>query len=202
MPDMGWLLPLWWGGNRRPRPPPSTSALPTPSPAGTGRRSGLWDSRDRRTRKRSRPRVAATSAAPTNGTCIRRGGARGGAEYPLEAGVGSGGAQQPLSLHPLDVGARRAPSDASPPRGGTCIRSLTRLPSYQKWKQKQKIDDRDSEDEGTSHQRGPERRGGKRGRGQGNGPQSSLASGPFDHPGTWFSLVGLSPSAVPGCRGI
>ena len=45
--------------------------------------------------------------------------------------------------------------------------SLTWLPSYKKWKQKQKIDDRDSEEEGTSDRRGPERRGWKRGRGQG-----------------------------------
>uniref|UniRef100_A0A8C9UT58 ATP-dependent RNA helicase DDX54 n=1 Tax=Spermophilus dauricus TaxID=99837 RepID=A0A8C9UT58_SPEDA len=45
--------------------------------------------------------------------------------------------------------------------------SLTCLPSYQKWKQKQKIDDRDSEEEGTFDGRGPSRRGGKRGRGQG-----------------------------------
>uniref|UniRef100_A0A8C9KFD3 RNA helicase n=1 Tax=Panthera tigris altaica TaxID=74533 RepID=A0A8C9KFD3_PANTA len=45
--------------------------------------------------------------------------------------------------------------------------SLTPFPSYRKWKQKQKVDDRDSEDEGASQQRGPERRGGKRGRGQG-----------------------------------
>ena len=43
-------------------------------------------------------------------------------------------------------------------------------PSYQKWKQKQKIDDRDSEEEGTSDRRGPEQRGGKRGRGQGKSP--------------------------------
>lgn len=45
--------------------------------------------------------------------------------------------------------------------------SLMQPPSYQKWKQKQKIDDRDSEEEGTFDRRGPERRGGKRGRGQG-----------------------------------
>ncbi|KAM9621653.1 ATP-dependent RNA helicase DDX54 [Trichechus inunguis] len=38
---------------------------------------------------------------------------------------------------------------------------------YQKWKQKQKIDDRDSEEEGPSERRGPERRGGKWGRGRG-----------------------------------
>lgn len=44
---------------------------------------------------------------------------------------------------------------------------LNTLPSYQKWKQKQKIDDRDSEEEGPSDRRGPERRGWKRGRGQG-----------------------------------
>uniref|UniRef100_G3TX50 RNA helicase n=1 Tax=Loxodonta africana TaxID=9785 RepID=G3TX50_LOXAF len=38
---------------------------------------------------------------------------------------------------------------------------------YQKWKQKQKIDDRDSEEEGPSERRGPERRGGKWGHGRG-----------------------------------
>lgn len=50
---------------------------------------------------------------------------------------------------------------------GRYVSSSYKRDLYQKWKQKQKIDDRDSEDEGTSHQRGPERRGGKRGRGQG-----------------------------------
>nr|XP_045743552.1 ATP-dependent RNA helicase DDX54 isoform X2 [Mirounga angustirostris] len=50
---------------------------------------------------------------------------------------------------------------------GRYISSSYKRDLYQKWKQKQKIDDRDSGDEGTSHQRGPERRGGKRGRGQG-----------------------------------
>uniref|UniRef100_A0A8C0RU23 ATP-dependent RNA helicase DDX54 n=1 Tax=Canis lupus familiaris TaxID=9615 RepID=A0A8C0RU23_CANLF len=50
---------------------------------------------------------------------------------------------------------------------GRYISSSYKRDLYQKWKQKQKIDDRDSEEEGTSHQRGPERRGGKRGRGQG-----------------------------------
>ncbi|XP_027432907.2 ATP-dependent RNA helicase DDX54 isoform X1 [Zalophus californianus] len=50
---------------------------------------------------------------------------------------------------------------------GHYVSSSYKRDLYQKWKQKQKIDDRDSEDEGTSHQRGPERRGGKRGRGQG-----------------------------------
>ncbi|XP_025874642.2 ATP-dependent RNA helicase DDX54 [Vulpes vulpes] len=50
---------------------------------------------------------------------------------------------------------------------GCYISSSYKRDLYQKWKQKQKIDDRDSEEEGTSHQRGPERRGGKRGRGQG-----------------------------------
>ncbi|XP_004753336.1 ATP-dependent RNA helicase DDX54 isoform X1 [Mustela putorius furo] len=49
---------------------------------------------------------------------------------------------------------------------GRYISSSYKRDLYQKWKQKQKIDDRDSEDEGTSQQRGPERRGGKRGRGQ------------------------------------
>ena len=48
--------------------------------------------------------------------------------------------------------------------------SLMQPPSYQKWKQKQKLDDRDSEEEGTFDRRGPERRGGKRGRGQGESP--------------------------------
>lgn len=45
--------------------------------------------------------------------------------------------------------------------------SLTRLPSYQKWKQKQKIDDRDSEEEGASNLQRPARRGGRWGQGQG-----------------------------------
>lgn len=45
---------------------------------------------------------------------------------------------------------------------------LDKALSYQKWKQKQKIDDRDSEEEGLSSQRGPgPRRGGKRGHSQG-----------------------------------
>uniref|UniRef100_A0A8C8XKG7 RNA helicase n=1 Tax=Panthera leo TaxID=9689 RepID=A0A8C8XKG7_PANLE len=50
---------------------------------------------------------------------------------------------------------------------GHYISSSYKRDLYRKWKQKQKVDDRDSEDEGTSQQRGPERRGGKRGRGQG-----------------------------------
>lgn len=50
---------------------------------------------------------------------------------------------------------------------GRYISSSYKRDLYQKWKQKQKIDDRDSEEEGTSDQRGPARRGGKRGRGQG-----------------------------------
>ncbi|XP_025789421.1 ATP-dependent RNA helicase DDX54 [Puma concolor] len=50
---------------------------------------------------------------------------------------------------------------------GHYISSSYKRDLYRKWKQKQKVDDRDSEDEGASQQRGPERRGGKRGRGQG-----------------------------------
>ncbi|XP_016012984.2 ATP-dependent RNA helicase DDX54 [Rousettus aegyptiacus] len=50
---------------------------------------------------------------------------------------------------------------------GRYISSSYKRDLYQKWKQKQKIDDRDSEEEGSSHRRGPEGRGGKRGRGQG-----------------------------------
>lgn len=54
------------------------AASSAPPPAGTGRRSGLWASQDRRTRRRSRPRVAATSAVHTSGTCIQEGGAGAG----------------------------------------------------------------------------------------------------------------------------
>ncbi|XP_048198863.1 ATP-dependent RNA helicase DDX54 [Perognathus longimembris pacificus] len=50
---------------------------------------------------------------------------------------------------------------------GRFISSSYKRDLYQKWKQKQKIDDRDSEEEGTSEQRGPARRGGRRGRSQG-----------------------------------
>nr|XP_044988398.1 ATP-dependent RNA helicase DDX54 [Jaculus jaculus] len=50
---------------------------------------------------------------------------------------------------------------------GSYISSSYKRDLYQKWKQKQKIDDRDSEEEGTSNHRDPVRRGGKRGRGQG-----------------------------------
>ncbi|KAF0872106.1 ATP-dependent RNA helicase DDX54 [Crocuta crocuta] len=50
---------------------------------------------------------------------------------------------------------------------GRYISSSYKGDLYQKWKKKQKIDDRDSDDEGASHPRGAERRGGKRGRGQG-----------------------------------
>lgn len=50
---------------------------------------------------------------------------------------------------------------------GRYISSSYKRDLYQKWKQKQKIDDRDSEEEGASDRRGPERRRGKRGRGQG-----------------------------------
>lgn len=98
---------------------------------------------------------------------------------PISAGGGSGPAPRPLE------------SRASWSRAA----SLTRLPSYQKWKQKQKIDDRDSEDEGTSHQRGPERRGGKRGRGQGRMVLKTGCQVVHLISITWFSLAGLSPSA-------
>ncbi|XP_047416545.1 ATP-dependent RNA helicase DDX54 isoform X1 [Sciurus carolinensis] len=50
---------------------------------------------------------------------------------------------------------------------GRYISSSYKRDLYQKWKQKQKIDDRDSEEEGTFDRRGPARRGGKRGRGPG-----------------------------------
>ncbi|KAM6165557.1 ATP-dependent RNA helicase DDX54 isoform 2-T2 [Erethizon dorsatum] len=50
---------------------------------------------------------------------------------------------------------------------GRYISSSYKRDLYQKWKQKQKIDDRDSEEEGPSDRGGPPRRGGKRGRGQG-----------------------------------
>lgn len=50
---------------------------------------------------------------------------------------------------------------------GRYISSSYKRDLYQKWKQKQKIDDRDSEDEGAADRRGPERTGRKRGRGQG-----------------------------------
>jgi ATP-dependent RNA helicase DDX54/DBP10 len=49
---------------------------------------------------------------------------------------------------------------------GRYISSSYKRDLYQKWKQKQKIDDRDSEEEGTSGQRGPMRRSGRQGRGQ------------------------------------
>ncbi|KAK1328666.1 hypothetical protein QTO34_012240 [Cnephaeus nilssonii] len=42
---------------------------------------------------------------------------------------------------------------------GRYISSSYKRDLYQKWKQKQKIDDRDSEEEGASDRRGPERRG-------------------------------------------
>ncbi|ERE75242.1 ATP-dependent RNA helicase DDX54 isoform 1 [Cricetulus griseus] len=58
------------------------------------------------------------------------------------------------------------------------VHFLNEALSYQKWKQKQKIDDRDSEDEGSFNQRGPgPRRGGKRGRSQG-GQGASLPRAP------------------------
>ncbi|XP_049644734.1 ATP-dependent RNA helicase DDX54 [Suncus etruscus] len=50
---------------------------------------------------------------------------------------------------------------------GRFISSSYKRDLYQKWKQKQKINDRDSEDEGPSNHRAPERRGGRWGRGQG-----------------------------------
>ncbi|XP_054952182.1 ATP-dependent RNA helicase DDX54 isoform X4 [Pan paniscus] len=50
---------------------------------------------------------------------------------------------------------------------GRYISSSYKRDLYQKWKQKQKIDDRDSDEEGASDRRGPERRGGKRDRGRG-----------------------------------
>ncbi|KAM4827340.1 ATP-dependent RNA helicase DDX54 isoform 2-T2 [Thomomys bottae] len=59
---------------------------------------------------------------------------------------------------------------------GRFISSSYKRDLYQKWKQKQKIDDRDSEEEGTSDQRGPARRGGRRGRSQGV-PQPSGGPG-------------------------
>uniref|UniRef100_A0A667H4W4 ATP-dependent RNA helicase DDX54 n=1 Tax=Lynx canadensis TaxID=61383 RepID=A0A667H4W4_LYNCA len=60
---------------------------------------------------------------------------------------------------------------------GHYISSSYKRDLYRKWKQKQKVDDRDSEDEGASQQRGPERRGGKRGRGQGTS-QPRTPAGP------------------------
>ncbi|XP_062942478.1 ATP-dependent RNA helicase DDX54 isoform X1 [Cynocephalus volans] len=45
---------------------------------------------------------------------------------------------------------------------GFYVSSSYKRDLYQKWKQKQKIDDRDSEEEGASDHRGPPRRGGKR----------------------------------------
>lgn len=50
---------------------------------------------------------------------------------------------------------------------GRYISSSYKRDLYQKWKKKQKIDDRDSEEEGASDRRGPDRRRGKWGRGQG-----------------------------------
>ncbi|KAM8817047.1 ATP-dependent RNA helicase DDX54 [Rhynchonycteris naso] len=54
---------------------------------------------------------------------------------------------------------------------GRYISSSYKRDLYQKWKQKQKIDDRDFEEEGASAWQGPERRGWKRGRGQGASQQ-------------------------------
>lgn len=195
---------------------------PASSPAGTGRRSGLWDSRDRRTRRRSRPKVAATSAAPISGTCILRGGAR----WLLPRSPMWGGAKR-LPWFPAEFGG----TVHAPLIGGACLlegggafwqpgapqgfripraASLTQLPSYQKWKQKQKIDDRDSEEEGSSHRRGPEGRGGKRGRGQGRLlPQMQVGKWCVRSPGTWSSDLPAAacspcpqrgPAARPGSR--
>ncbi|KAI5277403.1 ATP-dependent RNA helicase DDX54 [Manis pentadactyla] len=50
---------------------------------------------------------------------------------------------------------------------GRYISSSYKRDLYQKWKQKQKIDDRDSEEEGASNLHRPARRGGRWGRGQG-----------------------------------
>ncbi|KAM5238609.1 ATP-dependent RNA helicase DDX54 isoform 2-T2 [Ctenodactylus gundi] len=50
---------------------------------------------------------------------------------------------------------------------GHYVSSSYKRDLYQKWKQKQKIDDRDSEEEGPSSRGGPARRGGPRGRGPG-----------------------------------
>ncbi|XP_053443868.1 ATP-dependent RNA helicase DDX54 isoform X1 [Nycticebus coucang] len=63
---------------------------------------------------------------------------------------------------------------------GSFISSSYKRDLYQKWKQKQKIDDRDSEEEGVSDRRGPERRGGKRGRGQGSS-QPRIPGTPAGH---------------------
>ncbi|XP_051017555.1 ATP-dependent RNA helicase DDX54 isoform X2 [Acomys russatus] len=61
---------------------------------------------------------------------------------------------------------------------GRYINSSYKRDLYQKWKQKQKIDDQDSEEEGPSNQRGPgPRRAGKRGRSQG-GSQPRAPSAP------------------------
>ncbi|XP_006874085.1 PREDICTED: ATP-dependent RNA helicase DDX54 isoform X1 [Chrysochloris asiatica] len=59
---------------------------------------------------------------------------------------------------------------------GSYISSSYKRDLYQKWKQKQKIDDRDSEEEGPSERRGPPRRGGKWHQGQ--GASQPRASGP------------------------
>ncbi|KAM6155282.1 ATP-dependent RNA helicase DDX54 [Rhynchocyon petersi] len=50
---------------------------------------------------------------------------------------------------------------------GSYVSSSYKRDLYQKWKQKQKIDDRDMEEEGPAERQGPERRGGKWGRGRG-----------------------------------
>uniref|UniRef100_A0A8D2D0K2 ATP-dependent RNA helicase DDX54 n=1 Tax=Sciurus vulgaris TaxID=55149 RepID=A0A8D2D0K2_SCIVU len=61
---------------------------------------------------------------------------------------------------------------------GRYISSSYKRDLYQKWKQKQKIDDRDSEEEGTFDRRGPPRRGGKRGRGPAGASQPPAPGAP------------------------
>ncbi|NP_001178477.1 ATP-dependent RNA helicase DDX54 [Rattus norvegicus] len=65
---------------------------------------------------------------------------------------------------------------------GRFISSSYKRDLYQKWKQKQKIDDRDSEEEGPSNRRGPgPHRGGKRGRSQGGQGRWYASSVPTGH---------------------
>lgn len=99
-------------GSRPPRATLLRGSPPASSPAGTGRRSGLWDSRDRRTRRRSRPKVAATSAAPISGTCILRGGAR----WLLPRSPMWGGAKR-LPWFPAEFGG----TVHAPLIGGACL---------------------------------------------------------------------------------
>ncbi|KAK2102640.1 hypothetical protein P7K49_020307 [Saguinus oedipus] len=65
-------------------------------------------------------------------------------------------------LYPEGRGRTASAAAEAPVKWGLGAGSVKR----RKWKQKQKIDDRDSDEEGASDRRGPERRGGKRGRGQ------------------------------------